>query len=87
MASERRQPDNPAWWEQVRSNPLGREISIALVGKLVLLALVWWIFFSEPIDRDLDHHAVEQVLLAPASPKAIVPVTQPDQRHPVIRND
>jgi len=83
MASAHIHPDSTTVWERIWSSPLRREITIALVAKVVALSAVWAVFFSEPLDRDLDHRAVEQALLAPGSPAAIVPATKPDQREVV----
>jgi len=85
MANTQVPPDRTTVWERIWSSPLRREITIALVVKVVALSAVWAVFFSQPIDRDLDHRAVEQALLSPASPATIVPATQPDQRNQVLR--
>ncbi len=42
---------------------LGREITIALLLKLVAIGIIWWLFFSEPVDHALTDHAVAGALL------------------------
>jgi type II secretory pathway component PulM len=49
-------------WKKIWSDRLGREVSLVLLAKLVLLMLVWWAFFSDPIDQNLDHKAVAEAL-------------------------
>lgn len=70
MANVPIQPDSTTIWERVWSSPLGREISIALTVKLLALGIVWWAFFSDPIDHDLDHRDIERVMIAPSSAAA-----------------
>jgi hypothetical protein len=36
-----------------RRSHLGREIAVVLVIKFVLLALIWWFWFSNPQDEHL----------------------------------
>jgi type II secretory pathway component PulM len=52
-----------------RLSPLAREITLALVLKLLLLGLIWWAFFSEPAARHmrLDPDRVQQQLLQSTS--------------------
>lgn len=81
MAKAGIHPDSATIWERVWSSPLGREITIALAVKFVVLVVVWWMFFSDPIDEGLDHIAVERVLinLPAAAPPAQI---QPRSRGP-----
>jgi len=52
-----------------RVSLLAREITLALVLKLLLLGLIWWAFFSEPAARhlQLDPDRVQQQLLQSTS--------------------
>ena len=52
-------------WKKIWSDRLGRDVSLVLLVKLVLLVLVWWVFFSDPIDQNLDHQAVADALTTP----------------------
>ena len=61
------------WWGRSalsRSSPLAREIASVLILKFVLLWLIWWAFFSDPVARhmQLDLSQVQQQLLTPAFP-------------------
>ncbi len=52
-----------------RLSVLAREITLALVLKLLLLGLIWWAFFSAPATRHmrLDPDRVQQHLLQSTS--------------------
>ena len=53
----------------VRLSPLGRDLVIILILKLAALALLWWIFFSQPTATHMrvEPSRVEARLLSPAS--------------------
>jgi|GEM_PF-4388442 len=46
---------------------LGREITLTLLLKIVAIAAIWYLFFSEPVDDGLSDHAVAGALLGAAS--------------------
>ncbi len=55
-----------AWRARIaRASPLARDITIILLVKAGVLALLWWAFFSTPVARhmNLDPKAVERQLL------------------------
>lgn len=45
---------------------LGVEIAIIMVIKIVLLWLIWWLCFSQPINKEVRQHAVTKILLTPS---------------------
>jgi hypothetical protein len=57
-------------WEKIRSNRLTRDISAAMVVKLVLLVLLWWAFFSDPIDVRIGGNDVARMMFSPPSAAA-----------------
>jgi len=46
-----------------RDNPLAKEITLALLVKLLLIFGLWYAFFSHPIDRELTDSGVSAVIL------------------------
>ena len=46
----------------MRNNSLLREITIVLVIKSILIFALWYLFFSQPSDRELDAVRVSQSL-------------------------
>ena len=57
-----------AWWASL--SPLARDITIVLLIKAVLLWLLWFAFFRQPVapGMAMDAQAVAARLAAPASP-------------------
>jgi len=45
--------------------PLRKEIGAALVIKVVLLTILWWLFFSNPTSHHLDLPSYKQHFLMP----------------------
>ena len=56
---------------------LKREISVALVAKLVLLTALWFIFFSHPLDRSLGANDMDRVLLGPVAQQPLGKTSSP----------
>jgi type II secretory pathway component PulM len=54
-----------AWWIQL--SPLGRDITLVLLLKAILLVVLWWAFFREPAAPTpaTDPQLVAQRLVAP----------------------
>jgi len=52
-------------WGKIRLNRLTREISTAMVIKVVLLVLLWWAFFSDPIDVRIGGGDVARMMFSP----------------------
>jgi len=46
-----------------RNNPLAKEITVALLIKLVVIFGLWYAFFSHPVDRNLTDRGVSAVIL------------------------
>jgi len=67
----------PRWQSGRRLSPLGRDLVIILILKFAALALLWWIFFSQPTATHMrvEPSRVEARLLSPTSsqehPRAI----------------
>jgi type II secretory pathway component PulM len=55
----------------MRNNSLRREITIVLLLKTILLSALWYLFFSQPLARDLDAGRVSQALIESVSHPAI----------------
>ncbi len=53
----------------LRLSPLGRDLVVILILKFAALALLWWIFFSQPTATHMrvEPSRVEARLLSPAS--------------------
>ena len=53
------------WW---RSSPLGRDIAVILIVKLVVLYALWLAFFSAPVARHMtmDARTVELQVTGPS---------------------
>lgn len=51
----------PSEW----SSPLVRELGIMLALKSLALFLIWWFFFSDPIDETLTDAQVSEAVLGP----------------------
>ena len=49
--------------KKFRDNPLAKEITVALVVKLLLIFGLWYAFFSHPIDQMLTDSGVSAVIL------------------------
>ena len=70
---ERRLRSRAAYWQPsaaaraswTRLGPLGRDITLALLVKVILLSLLWWAFFSDPAEprSAVDPQLVTQRLL------------------------
>jgi len=56
---------HPRW---LRFSPLARDITVVLIVKAIVLALLWFAFFRAPAapHMAMDPQRVEQKLLAPA---------------------
>jgi len=54
-----------------RLSPYAREISLILIVKALLLGLIWWAFFSEPVARHMrvEPAQIDQVILNAPSPE------------------
>jgi hypothetical protein len=50
---------------------LGREITVALLVKLMLLFAIWLAFFSHPLDRNLGARDMDRLLLGRATPPSL----------------
>jgi hypothetical protein len=68
MLRERRHWSSPIHWPSAaaracwtRLSPLGRDITLVLLVKVILLALLWWAFFREPA---VPHSATDRQLVA-----------------------
>ena len=53
-----------AMLRKVRQTPLGKEIAIALAIKTALLFVLWYAFFSQPLDKNLTPDQVGTAVLA-----------------------
>jgi hypothetical protein len=53
---------------QLRGNPLAKEITVALLIKLLLILGLWYAFFSQPVDRELTDLSVSAVILGHGGP-------------------
>ena len=51
----------------LRRTPLWKEITLMLVIKAVALYLIWFAFFSAPVDKQLDAAGIASSLLKPDS--------------------
>ena len=74
MLREQRHWSNSIHWPSqaaracwARLSPLGRDITLVLVLKVILLFLLWWAFFRDPAAPRpaIDPQLVAQRLLAP----------------------
>lgn len=45
-----------------RRSRLAREIVVVLVIKFVMLAVIWWVWFSEPADKGLSSEHIGTVI-------------------------
>lgn len=50
---------------------LGREITVALLVKLMLLFVIWLAFFSRPLDRNLGARDMDRLLLGSTTPPSL----------------
>ncbi len=57
------------------NDSLLRELVIVLVIKTILLAVLWYLFFSQPPSHNLDAAQVSHALIA-ASPSQHIPATE-----------
>ena len=44
--------------------PISKEIAVILVLKIILIALIWYFLFSQPLTKKIDTHALRQHLLS-----------------------
>ena len=49
--------------KKIWGHPLGRELLVILVVKVILLFAIWWIFFSHPEDHALSPEQVSRAIL------------------------
>lgn len=52
--------------KQQRYSRLAVEITIVLTVKVILIWLLWWSFFSQPIPKEARQDAVTRVILTPS---------------------
>jgi hypothetical protein len=51
--------------EWLRAHSLTKEVIFILVLKVGLLSLIWWMFFSHPMDESVRLKTVTKMLLTP----------------------
>ena len=73
FAAARRRPVFAPWrarWDSL--SPLARDVTVVLLVKAVVLGLLWWAFFRNPVapHMALDPQQVEQrMLVSPTRPE------------------
>ena len=62
----------------VKKPTLAREITLTLILKFALIYVIWWWFFSNPIDEHLDDTQVQSVIFGELP--AALPTATPNRK-------